>query len=82
MTERLLKVINTINGVDYDMDDYNRDVYDLIIQTHELAEIIPGVNSITLEVQDEVGAVHTIKFEKDQSEVVIRPEGLEINTIN
>ena len=82
MTERILKVINTIGGVAYDMDDWNREVYDLIIQTHELAEVMPGVNSITLEVQDEVGKVHTIKFEKDKESVIIKPEGMEMKILN
>jgi hypothetical protein len=78
---RKTKIINTIDGVDFDADDYSADVYDLILQSYEIAQQMPGANSITVEVQDLEGGVEVHAFTKDQAAVEIAPEGMELKIV-
>ena len=78
---RKTSIINTIDGTDYDADNFSPDVYDLIIQSYEIVQNLPGVNAITVDVQSITGTVHSINFAKDESEVSIRPEGLALHLV-
>ena len=78
---RTTKIITTINGVEYDADDYSNNVYDLIIQSYELVQTLPDVESISIEVQDLQGAIKSYTFNKDKSNVTVQPEGLELSLV-
>ncbi len=77
---RTTKIINTIDGVDFDADNYSADVYDLIVQSYEIVQNLVGVNSITIEVQTTSGAAETHTFKKS-GDVTVKPEGVELNLV-